>query len=64
MDGRSDGTIHSSCTHSFIHLQIPLLILEFQALERAYCPAELMDSEDPLFILYTSGQCISQVSLN
>jgi len=24
-------------------------------LQRAYCPAEWMDSEDPLFVLYTSG---------
>ena len=23
--------------------------------ERPYCPVEIMDSEDPLFLLYTSG---------
>ena len=25
--------------------------------QRPYCPAESMDSEDPLFLLYTSGPC-------
>jgi acetyl-CoA synthetase len=28
---------------------------EAMAAQRAYCPAEWMDSEDPLFVLYTSG---------
>jgi len=32
-----------------------LFLHEAMGQERGYCPAEIMDSEDPLFILYTSG---------
>jgi acetyl-CoA synthetase len=30
---------------------------------RPYCPAESMDSEDTLFLLYTSGECLGCCSL-
>lgn len=41
-----------------------IFVEELIAKERPYCPPEHMDSEDPMFVLYTSGSTGANATLS
>lgn len=48
------AVLQYECSVSSVHLQ-PERVLQAMAAAASVCPAEPLDSEDPLFLLYTSG---------
>lgn len=48
------AVLQYDCSVSSVHLQ-PERVLQVMAAVASVCPAEPLDSEDPLFLLYTSG---------
>lgn len=48
------AVLQYDCSVSSVHLQ-PERVLQAMAAAASVCPAEPLDSEDPLFLLYTSG---------
>lgn len=47
---------HTNVPNLPLHPERDIILNDYLPLMRPYCPPERLDAEDPLFLLYTSGE--------